>query len=122
MTTTDSKAPPSQDFVQQIFDDNTIHDQYSVGQTSFHIHNGIDSQRLFFRNLIFGNHSITTTWSATGNTNTVNDNKVSTASFIVFMYATAPAGRWAVVPKSGSFTITSSDVEAKGLSFQYAVL
>lgn len=62
-----------------------------------------------------------TTWATTGNTNTVTDANVTSSSFISVMFATPPAGFWAIVPGNGSFVITSSDPESAGLAFKYKV-
>lgn len=65
--------------------------------------------------------AVATTWTVTGNTRTITDATVTVTSVIFFMYATPPAGFWAVVCGSGTFTITSSDSESAGLAFTYKV-
>jgi len=63
-----------------------------------------------------------TTWTSTGNTNTVTDANCTTSSFISIMYTDIPVGLWKVVPGTGSFVITSSDSESAGFAFKYKIL
>lgn len=64
---------------------------------------------------------VTTSWLTTGNTHTVTDAHVTTASFVAIMNIGIPAGRWKIVLSNGSFVITSSDSESAGLAFAYKV-
>jgi len=63
-------------------------------------------------------------WDTTGTTHTVTDDDVKSNSFICFGFSETelPAGRWGHTCSSGSFTITSTDSEAAGLTFSYIIL
>ncbi len=62
-----------------------------------------------------------TTWGSNGNTKIISEATVTSASLITYMWATPPAGFWATVCGSGTFTITSSDSESSSLAFTYKV-
>ncbi len=65
----------------------------------------------------------TRTWGTTGNTDTCNDATVHPSSCIVITPVGAtPAGFWKVVVAQGSFTVTSSDSESAGLTYNYTIL
>jgi hypothetical protein len=64
-----------------------------------------------------------TTWTTTGNTDTVTDVNVKATSIIVIMHTSAYEGNWYVTPAAGSFTVTSSDVEtATDTTYKYLIL
>lgn len=73
------------------------------------------------RLLVDAGPTTATTWTSTGNTMVVTNANVTATSMVSFMWATPPAGFWAVVCGSGTFTITSSDSESAGLAFTYKV-
>lgn len=65
----------------------------------------------------------TRTWGTTGNTDTCNDATVHPGSAIlVTPVGATPAGFWKVVVAQGSFTVTSSDSESAGLTYNYRIL
>lgn len=62
-------------------------------------------------------------WLTTGNTDTVIDATVHpSSSILVTPSGSVPAGFWKVVVSQGSFTVTSSDSESAGLTYNYAIL
>ena len=66
----------------------------------------------------------TRVWLTTDNTDTVYDASVhSSSAVIVTPVGAIPAGSWKVVVAStgGSFTVTSSDSESAGLTYNYFV-
>lgn len=65
----------------------------------------------------------TRTWATTGNTDTCIDASVHSGSAILVTPVSAtPAGFWKVVVGQGTFTITSSDSESAGSTYNYRVL
>lgn len=63
------------------------------------------------------------TWATTGNTDTVIDASVHpSACIVVTPVGSTPAGFWKVVVAQGSFTVTSSDPESAGLTYNYTLL
>ena len=65
----------------------------------------------------------TRVWLTTGNTDTVIDATVHPSSTVcVSATGAIPAGFWKVVVSQGSFTVTSSDSESAGLTYNYAIL
>lgn len=68
----------------------------------------------------------TKAWTTSGNTDVVSDPKVSSNSFIDFMFlnGTFPAGtNWSVTLNPGvGFTVTSTDSESTNFSYAYRIL
>lgn len=64
----------------------------------------------------------TRTWGTTGNTDTVIDASVHPSSNVLVTPTSIPSGFWKVVVAQGSFTVTSSDSESAGLTYNYVVL
>jgi len=62
-------------------------------------------------------------WLTTGNTDIVYDASCHPSSCIVWTpQNNIPAGFWKVVASQGSFTVTSSDSESAGLTYNYTLL
>ncbi len=62
-------------------------------------------------------------WLTTGNTDTVIDATVHpSSSILVTPTGATPAGFWKVVVSQGQFVVTSSNSEASGLTYNYAIL
>ncbi len=67
--------------------------------------------------------SPTRIWLTSGNTDTVIDAAVHPSSGIVVTpVSSVPAGFWKVVVSQGTFTVTSSDSESAGLTYNYTIL
>lgn len=61
-------------------------------------------------------------WLTTGNTDTVIDASVHTGNCVlVTAVGSAPVGYWKVVVTQGGFTVTSTDSESAGLTYNYFV-
>lgn len=63
-------------------------------------------------------------WLTTGNTDVVTDASVHVGNCItVTAVGAIPAGNWriAIAAAGGSFTVTSSDVETAGLTYNYFI-
>ena len=61
-------------------------------------------------------------WGTTGNTDTVYDASVHPGDCVIVTPVGAnPAGFWRVVVSQGSFTVTSSDSESAGLTYNYFI-
>ena len=64
----------------------------------------------------------TRVWLTTGNTDVVVDASVHTGNCIlVTPVGSTPAGDWKVVVTQGGFTVTSSDSESAGLTYNYFI-
>ncbi len=64
----------------------------------------------------------TKSWTTTGNTDICIDAAVHpTSNVLVTPVSNTPAGTWKLVVTQGSFTITSSDSESAGLTYNYIV-
>ena len=62
-------------------------------------------------------------WTTTGNTDTITDTAILDNSYIVVVHTSAPVGIWYVSSVSnGSATITSSDTESAGTTYNYKIL
>lgn len=61
-------------------------------------------------------------WATTGNTDVVIDASVHPSVCIVVTPTTNPTGFWKVVVGQGTFTVTSSDSESAGLTYNYTIL
>lgn len=61
-------------------------------------------------------------WGTTGNADVVIDAAVGQGSCIVITPTSLPTGFWKVVTGTGTFTVTSSDAESAGLTYNYTVL
>lgn len=67
--------------------------------------------------------SPTRIWGTTGNTDVVIDASVHpSVCIVVTPQSTTPAGFWKVVAGQGTFTVTSSDSESAGLTYNYTIL
>lgn len=67
--------------------------------------------------------SPTRIWLTSGNTDVVIDASCHPSSCIVVTPQSAtPAGFWKVVASQGTFTVTSSDSESAGLTYNYTLL
>lgn len=67
--------------------------------------------------------SPTRIWLTSGNTDVVFDASVHPSSGIVVTpVSSVPAGFWKVVVGQGTFTVTSSDSESAGLTYNYTIL
>jgi hypothetical protein len=65
----------------------------------------------------------TRVWLTTGNTDVVTDASCHPSSCLVTTpQNNTPAGFWKVVASQGSFTVTSSDSESAGLTYNYTLL
>lgn len=109
---------------QRVHDENSTADQFAVSRTPFHTHNGADSPYIAFSSINRRSQATASrTWAKTGNTDTVTSGLVQSSSLIFVMPNTPPVGRWgiSVNPYGGSFTVTSSDSESKGLVYNYLV-
>lgn len=60
-------------------------------------------------------------WLTSGNTDVVIDASVGSGSCIVVTPTSIPAGFWKVVVGAGNFTVTSSDSESAGLTYNYTI-
>lgn len=60
-------------------------------------------------------------WGTTGNTDVVIDATVSPGCTITVTPTSLPAGFWKVVVGQGTFTVTSSDSESAGLTYNYTI-
>lgn len=58
-------------------------------------------------------------WATTGNTDTVTDASCTANSFIDIQPLSNTAGTWKWLPANGSFTVTSTDSETAGITYQY---
>lgn len=62
-------------------------------------------------------------WLTSGNTDVVTDASCHPSSIVVWNCVNNPsAGFWKCVVSQGSFTITSSDSESAGLTYNYMLL
>lgn len=62
-------------------------------------------------------------WTTTGNTDVITDSAIKDNSYVIFVPTAAPAGTWYVsAVTDGSATITSSDSESAGLTYNYIIL
>lgn len=62
-------------------------------------------------------------WLTTGTTDVVTDGACHPSSIVVVNPVNnTPAGFWKVVVSQGSFTVTSSDSESAGLTYNYMLL
>ena len=62
-------------------------------------------------------------WTTTGNSDTITDTAILDNSYIVIVHTSAPVGTWYVSAVSnGSATITSSDTESAGTTYNYIIL
>ena len=62
-------------------------------------------------------------WLTSGNTDVVIDGSCHPSSCIVTTpQNNTPAGFWKVVAGNGTFTVTSSDSESAGLTYNYTIL
>lgn len=62
-------------------------------------------------------------WGTTGNSDICYDATVHPTSCIVITFQTQPSGAsYTVVASQGYFTVTSSDSESAGLSYNYRIL
>lgn len=62
-------------------------------------------------------------WLTSGNTDVVIDASCHPSSCIVVTpQNNPPAGFWKVVAGNGTFTVTSSDSESAGLTYNYTIL
>jgi len=65
----------------------------------------------------------TRVWLTSGNTDVVIDATVHPSSTIVATpTGNTPAGFWKIVASQGTFTVTSSDSESAGLTYNYTIL
>lgn len=65
----------------------------------------------------------TRTWATTGNTDVVTDVEIHPNSIILYNFTSMPAGRaWTIAVGQGTMTVTSSDVESSGLTYNYLIL
>ncbi len=61
-------------------------------------------------------------WLTTGNTDTVIDASVHTGNCVIVTPTVVPNGvAWSVVVSQGSFTVTSSDSEDAGTTYNYFI-
>ena len=66
----------------------------------------------------------TRVWLTSGNTDTVNDASVHTGNCIIVTPvggSPTQAGNWKVAVSQGSFTVTSTDSESAGLTYNYFI-
>lgn len=67
--------------------------------------------------------SPTRIWGTTGNTDVVIDASVHPSSGILVTPVSAtPTGNWKAVVGQGTFTVTSTDSESAGLTYNYTIL
>lgn len=66
--------------------------------------------------------SPTRIWGTTGNTDVVIDASCHPSSCIVVTPTSTPNGIWKIVVSQGTFTVTSTDSETAGLTYNYTLL